>query len=197
LHRFLPRFRLASLIWASLVAAILMMWHRDRQALIAKYTVSSRNAWSIDQVLGRPNTTGAGDIPTAWASALQDSGPEWIIAEFPKSIDVTSIVVHETYNPGALVRIDSVSAAGAKTKLWSGIDPTPPGAPRGVSTITLPRPVRTRRIQLYLDSVAVPGWNEIDAIGIQDATGRTYWASGAWAGSSYGKNRPAPTWFWP
>ena len=110
-----------------------------------------------------------------------------------RSIDVLMLFILVI----ARIRIDTVAASGSCTKIWSGIDPTPPVAGRGISTFSLAKPVRTRRIKLYLDSGAFPGWNEIDAISIRDAQGRARWASAAWASSSYGRNRAAPSWFWP
>ena len=42
------------------------------------------------------------------------------------------------------------------------------------------------RVKLYLDSAAVPGWNEIDAVGLVSRDGATLCASSATASSFYG-----------
>ena len=44
-------------------------------------------------------------------------------------------------------------------------------------------PVKT--IKVYIDSPAVPGWNEIDAVGLRDAEGKTAWAKTVEASSTY------------
>ena len=41
------------------------------------------------------------------------------------------------------------------------------------------------RIRIYLDSPKVPGWNEIDAVGLVDEKGTTHWAASARASSTY------------
>jgi hypothetical protein len=187
-------------MWLSLISALLMTWYRDRQSLLQQIAIrtgiSSAN-WSIDQLLGVPNTPGPGDQPTAWASQSQDSANEWLIVEFPWSSNLAKVEVVETYNPGAVRRICSVSAAGYETELWKGIDPTPVTAAMGRSIIPIPKGTWTRRVKVYLDSPAVPGWNEIDAIALHDRDGTVQWANHAWASTSYGDNRQSPRWFWP
>src|SRR5688572_11549360 len=47
---------------------------------------STRNvpSWSILQAVGPPDTPGAGDIVTAWASAQPDSQKEWLIFDYER-----------------------------------------------------------------------------------------------------------------
>jgi hypothetical protein len=193
------RFRLATLFWLLLLTAVLASWYRDRQQLIAQLGLGdpSYPSWSIDQLLGAPNTFAAGDISTAWAPKNQDEPNQWVIVEFPHRITSSAVVIHETYNPGAVVRIDAVNANGRTHCLWQGIDPTPSTSAMGVSRIALPPDTKTRRLKIYLNCDDVPGWNEIDAVGLIDAQGITHWATNSWASSSYGDNRDAPTWYWP
>jgi len=42
-----------------------------------------------------------------------------------------------------------------------------------------------KRIRIYLDSPKIAGWNEIDAVGLVDVTGKTSWAASAIASSTY------------
>jgi hypothetical protein len=44
---------------------------------------------------------------------------------------------------------------------------------------------KTNRVKLYLDSKGVPGWNEIDAVGLRESGGKTHWATSADASSTY------------
>jgi hypothetical protein len=90
-----------------------------------------------------------------------------------------------------------VSATGHETELWKGVDPTPVTAAMGRSIIPIPQGTWTRRIKIYLDSAAVPGWNEIDAVAMHDRDGSIQWARNAWASTSFGENREMPRWFWP
>jgi hypothetical protein len=47
-------------------------------------------------------------------------------------------------------------------------------------------------IKLYLDSVKVAGWNEIDAVGLVDEEGKTHWATSATASSTYADTLTQP-----
>lgn len=146
----------------------------------------AKRAWGPEQVTGPPDTPGAGDIQTAWASATEDGQDEWLELEYAEVIEPAVIIVHETYNPGALYRVTAFTAGGMQGELWTGKDPTPVGADRGVSQIKVEPILKTNRIRIYLKSKDVPGWNEIDAVGIKDTAGKTHWAVKATASSTYG-----------
>src|SRR5258706_4941374 len=149
---------------------------------------STRNvpAWSVLQAVGPPDTPGAGGIVTASASATTDSQKEWLILDYERPVVPTQIDVHESYNPGALERVSIFNDAGEEVTIWNGVDPTPPGTPRGVSSIPVSANFKTSRVKIYLDSPRVPGWNEIDTVGLEDNAGNTFWPINASATSSYG-----------
>ncbi|MCG8650972.1 MAG: hypothetical protein MI861_14125 [Pirellulales bacterium] len=198
--RWRPHLRLRDMFWLSLLAAVLMTWYRDRQALLSQMNESLGRPgvnWSVLQATGAPDTPVPGDQVTAWASETRDDAPEWLILEFPWRSNLAKVEIVETYNPGAVRRICSVSSSGAETELWKGIDPTPTTAAMGRSIIKIPRGTRTRRIKIYLDSKTVPGWNEIDAVALHDVNGSVQWATNAWASSAFGENQDLPRWFWP
>jgi len=148
--------------------------------------------WSILQAVGPPDTPGAGDIVTAWASATTDSQKEWLILEYEKPVIATQIDVHESYNPGALERVSIFNDAGEEVTVWQGADPTAPGSLRGVSSVPVSVNFKTSRVKIYLDSPRVPGWNEIDTVGLEDNAGNTFWPINASASSSYGSAPSAP-----
>jgi hypothetical protein len=89
------------------------------------------------------------------------------------------------YNPGAVFKVLGYTASGMEAELWAGKDPTPRDAARGVSEIALKGKLETKRIRLQIKSKDVPGWNEIDAVGLKDAKGKVHWAVGAKASSTY------------
>jgi len=142
-------------------------------------------SWGPEQATGPPNTPGAGDFRSAWASLTPDGQDEWLLLEYAEPVVPAAILVHETYNPGALVRVTVFELDGKEVEVWKGKDPTAQGAGRGVSEITVDVPFKTNRVKIYLDSKAVVGWNEIDAVGVRDAGGKTHWATGADASSTY------------
>ncbi|HEV3256954.1 MAG TPA: hypothetical protein VG013_08760 [Gemmataceae bacterium] len=143
-----------------------------------------RRPWGPEQVTGEPDTSEAGDIQTAWASASQDDQDEWLMVEYDEPIVPTAVDVYETFNPGALYRITVFKLNGEEVEVWKGDDPTTAGSDKGVSQVPIKVNFKTNRVKLYLASKAVAGWNEIDAVGLHDKT-RTYWAVAAEASSTY------------
>jgi hypothetical protein len=141
--------------------------------------------WEPTQVIGAPDTLEAGDIPTAWASQTPDSQREWVDVTFDAPQKAAALLVYESYNPGALDRVTVYSADGREAEGWVGVDPTKPTEASGVSAISIKAPFEVARARLHLNSPAVAGWNEIDAVGLVDASGKTHWATGASASSTY------------
>ncbi len=182
--RRLLQFRLTTLLWMVVVISILFAWRRDRQLLIEQFRNREAN-WGTDQVIGEPDTPGYGDIPTAWASATQDGQKEWLVLKYDKRVTPKHILIHESYNPGAVYQVGAFDRLGIEHVVWKGIDPTPQGSNRGVSKIPIPAKFKTNRIKVYINSPMVPGWNEIDAVGLVDTWGGKQWASDATASSSY------------
>lgn len=150
-------------------------------------------SWGSEQATGAPDTEGAGDISTAWASQTPDGQPEWLELTFEKTVKPVEVHVVETYNPGALFKITATSASGMEAVLWKGEDPTRPDVAerRGTSVVKVRAALETNRIRIHLASDKVPGWNEIDAVGIKDEDGTLQWAVSATASSEYaGGNGP-------
>jgi Protein of unknown function (DUF2721) len=204
IFRPLGQFSITSMLWMSLVAALAILWIRDHSELtrLTKGPTVGNPSWSVEQILGPPNTPGIGDYPTAWASKTQDNQREWVIVEFARSVPVDQMAIYETLNPGAIVKVSTVSATGAEQVVWDGILPTvslgssAPGSAQQMN-IKFKQPVDSRRFKIEIDSPSVRGWNEIDAVSISDAAGNIQWASDAWASSSFGANQEAPSWYWP
>lgn len=142
-------------------------------------------SWGPEQATGEPDTDGPGDITTTWASRTQDEQDEWLELEFDQAFQPTGVIVHETFNPGALNRITMFQANSEEADAWRGTDPTPRTSEHGVSLIPVNGAFETKKIRLYLASKDVPGWNEIDAVGLIDSRGKTHWAVSATASSTY------------
>jgi hypothetical protein len=184
----LIKFRISTIMLLTAIVALALAWRRDHNKL-ASIVAPKQNmtgSWGINQVTGPPDTPGSGDIATAWASASQDDSSEWLELEYDESVVPTAILVHESYNPGALTKITHVSFWGYETTLWEGADPTPVTAGRGVSRVPVSADFKTGHIKLYFDSPKVPGWNEIDAVGIEHGNNQVIWAKSAKASSVWG-----------
>jgi hypothetical protein len=151
-------------------------------------------AWGPEQATGAPDTwPNAGDLTTAWASATPDGQREWLELTYDAPIRPAAVLVYETYNPGAVDRVTGYDPNGREVELWSGADPKPPGSEKGISVIPLHPDFDVSRIRVYFDSPKVPGWNELDAVGLLDATGKTHWATAATASSTYADRGGATT----
>ena len=126
-------------------------------------TEYGQSSWAALQATGEPNTPRAGDCSTAWASQAPDGDTEWLAVTFDIPVMPAMIRVHETYNAGSITKVEAKDATGAWRTLWEG-------AARACETprwfeVAVPKGIwTTREIRLTLDSDAVPGWNEIDAV---------------------------------
>ncbi|MEE8143683.1 MAG: discoidin domain-containing protein, partial [Planctomycetota bacterium] len=145
---------------------------------------SSPNApsWSVEQALGPPDTATAGDHATAWASLQPDAGAEWLEVDFDETVVPDSVLIRETYNPGAVTEIEVMAPGGQFRRIWSGSDPTEQ-AP-GDFIVDYPFSFAARTVRVHLDTTRVKGWNEIDAIGLIVAD-RMVWAEAGNASSTY------------
>lgn len=153
---------------------------------------ANKRAWGPEQAVGPPDTSGAGDIQSAWASLTQDGQKEWLICEYSEPVLATAIMVHETYNPGSLEKVSVFDQDGQEQEVWTGTDPTPRTAARGVSIIPIKTKFNVQKIKLYFDSPAVPGWNEIDAIGLRSKDDNMQWAAKIIASTTYAEQIVEP-----
>ncbi len=125
-----------------------------------------RNAAS--QALGAPDVYPSyGDRPEAWAPLARDAGAEHIELSFSAPVRASAVVIVETYNPGALMRIDDISPGRPAALLWQGRTDAAVG-PR-VLSLELPAPREISALRVVLDTTRVSGWNEIDAVGLVPA----------------------------
>lgn len=147
-----------------------------------------KRAWGPEQATGPPDTHQAGDIQTAWASRTPDDQDEWLLLEYAEPVAAEAVLVYETYNPGALNRVTVFRLDGEEVEVWKGVDPTPRNSGKGVSEIKFRVPFKTNRVRIHLESTKVPGWNEIDAVGLRDGAGTVHWAVSADASSTYAQD---------
>ncbi|MGE3807083.1 MAG: hypothetical protein AB7K24_20665 [Gemmataceae bacterium] len=158
-------------------------WYIWRETA-GEQTVKRR--YGPEQAAGPPDTPRAGDLATAWASRTADGEDEWLLLEYAEPVVPAAVMVHETYNPGALYRVCVYKLDGTEVEVWKGKDPTPPGSGSGISEIPIKVNFKINRVKIFFDSKAVPGWNEIDAVGLRDAADKTHWAETVDSSSAYG-----------
>ncbi len=156
---------------------------RWADSVIAYSTQYDSVDWSAHQALDAPNTyPDYGDIETAWTSEFQDGGREFLeLGFFENPQPVAAIAIFETYKPGF---VDTVYVKNDFTGLWEVVFYDSAKAAGDTSRINIINFTRTSfnvfAIRIAMDMAAVPGWNEIDAVGISpdpipDYTDRDYW----------------------
>jgi hypothetical protein len=150
-----------------------------------------KRSWGTEQALGEPDTMMAGDIETAWASQSADEEREWLIVGYEQAVMPKALAIHETYNPGAVDKVTVFGPDGNEVLAWEGDDPTPQGSGKGISVIPLKVDFEVQRLKIYVNSPAVSGWNEIDAVALTSSTGEVQWAVEAEASSTYA-SQPVP-----
>ncbi|MBN1284419.1 MAG: hypothetical protein JXB47_03395 [Anaerolineae bacterium] len=120
--------------------------------------------WGAMQATGAPDVSSCGDIQQAWASS-QATGADWLRLEYAQAVQPTQINIYQTYNPGAVVKVEVVGEDGSAIALPDSADPPGNTPCPGVFTVdiaeTLP-PVNT--VIVHLDQTITGDWNEIDAV---------------------------------
>jgi len=161
----------------------------DRAGAIQISSIRIKGAnWSPQQAAGRPDTPSLGDQTSAWASQTPDGGTEWLILSYAKAVVPKELDVYESYSPGALFKVTAFDESDHETEAWSGNDPsagTYNGGATPISRIPLSVKFATRKIKIYLASDKLPGWNEIDAVGLVAENGDRQWARSVQASSTY------------
>jgi hypothetical protein len=133
------------------------------RAMSSQYTASS---WSAERALGAPDVyPQSGDNQNAWASLEADAKSEFLEVGFDQPHRLRGIDVFETLNPGAVDHVEIITADGKRTTIYDGAAHAMGQAAfdRRIDFACTDQPVVGVRVTLA--SAAVPGWNEIDAIG--------------------------------
>ncbi len=145
----------AGVVWADRVLGYSTQFRDDRNAAA--------------KALGPPDVfPGSGDLKDAWAPRPTDHGTEHIEVAFPGPVRASAVVIVETFNPGAVARVDDITPGREPLVLWRGRC-SPHQAPHVLSVEIGDRELSAVRI--VLDTARIPGWNEIDAIGLVPLTG--------------------------
>jgi len=149
-------------------------WASSVRAVSTEYSTTS---WSAQQVLGPPDVfPAAGDNPRAWASRDADAPTEFIEVGFAQPTAMRELQIFETYNPGAISSVETIGPSGKRTTYYACSGQFTTGACAGpavraagagaqISRVALTCGEPIVAVRVTLASGAVPGWNELDAIG--------------------------------
>jgi hypothetical protein len=149
-----------------------------------------KRPYGNEQLTGPPDVLAGGDNGAAWCSQTADDQDEWLLLEYPEPIMATAVLIHANYNPGSVARVTVFKLDGTEVEVWKGEDPTPIDSQHGVSVIPFKVDFKITRVKVYLNSIDTPSWNEIDTVGLRDASGELHWPSAAEASSTYATDAP-------
>lgn len=134
---------------------------------VVSYSSQSGNKiYSANQILGKPNSLHHEESKVAWMPGRANAGLESITVSYNKSIIPKSIIVHENLNPGSIFQV----IVSNNEKEWVVFENKKPGSlpKKATSNIfqveKLKEPIN--KVTLVLNTAAVFGFNQIDAIGI-------------------------------
>ncbi|ACT96307.1 OmpA family protein [Dyadobacter fermentans] len=129
------------------------------------------HAYRSKQILGVPSKLpDFGNSPCAWSPADPDGrNEEWIKVGFAKSIALKQIAIAENFNPGAIARVYAYDAAGKEYLVLE--NPAAQQAVKGRMLRIFPtQNIQANAVKVVLQPNKVPGFNQIDAIGISSET---------------------------
>ena len=146
----------------ALTATSKPLWATTIRGFSTQY---SPDDWSARRVLGEPDVfPGAGDNVNAWASESADDRAEWLEVGFEKARSISAVEIYETFNPGAVGRVELITTSGKRIEVAVDRQPSGESARRIAPVACTSEPIAAVRV--HVDSKAVAGWNEIDAIGV-------------------------------
>lgn len=142
-----------------------MVWADKVITYSTKYNSGTMD-YAPEQATGAPDVYPAsGDEPKAWATSAIDDKDEFITVGFTTPQAGGTVWVYETYNPGAVKTITVTDATGDHV-IYTNATPKPIGQCSHIVSAATSGCSPISKIRVDLDSVAVGGYNEIDAIGI-------------------------------
>jgi outer membrane protein OmpA-like peptidoglycan-associated protein len=136
---------------------------------VSSQKAEGKEAFSPEKVLGEPNAQPLGQINNdAWIPKKEGAN-EFIEVRYGKSIIAKQVTVVENFNPGSITKIELVDTRGTKHQVYENKSPGPiPETFRSLSVTFAAGTYRTVGVVVSMNTKAVEGVNQIDAIGIAD-----------------------------
>jgi hypothetical protein len=123
-------------------------------------------SWAPEQMTGKPNVEHYADDGKAWAPQDQDKGLEWVKLTYSKAVNATEVRVRQSFNPGAIIKVELIDENGKSHTVWEGVDKTKYERDKIQYFFAKfdETPYKTKTVKITLATNSVPGWNEIDAV---------------------------------
>ena len=122
--------------------------------------------FSARQASGPPNVSNYGHHGEAWSAQVATRKEEWLKVIFATPTRASAVRVRQTFNPGAIVKVEAFAVDGRSEVVWSGHDTIAQSANRVEWFVAsfAPPPFPVSAIQFTFDTTAWPGADEIDAV---------------------------------
>ena len=143
-----------------------MQWASE---VVDKSSQYGNEVYSAQQALGIPNAiNGNSTEMMAWAPGREESSlGEHLHVRYTVSMRIRQIVVSESKNPGAIRRITLFDDNRKRHVIYENFNPAPTGKATQFFSHTFPlTEYKVSEVLIELKTSAVPGSNNIDAIGI-------------------------------
>lgn len=128
--------------------------------------------YKAEQALGKYDKLPAyGQSPCAWSPAkMNNPDGEWIKVGFEKPMKINQIIIAENFNPGAISKIALYDIIDKEYVIFNNLNVAPLNAKARMFSLMHKTDFEVRAIKIYLSTAKVPGFNQIDAIGITTST---------------------------
>jgi outer membrane protein OmpA-like peptidoglycan-associated protein len=144
-------------VWAAKITAV------------SSQKAEGKEAFSPEKVLGEPNAQPLGQVSNEAWIPRKESNDEFIEVRFGKSLIAKQVTVVENFNPGSVSKIELVDTRGQLHEVYTNDSPGPiPEQFRSLQITFAAGTYRTIGVVVSMNTKAVNGVNQIDAIGIAD-----------------------------
>lgn len=140
--------------------------------VLGKSSEYADKQYSANQVLGQPNVLPTfRDSPCAWSPFKeQNREDEWITVEYKRPMMIRQVAIAESHNPGAVSRVYLYDTEDKEYLVYKNDAPRAlPEKGRMLNVMFARTTYRVKAVKVVLNTLGMPGWNHIDAIGIADA----------------------------
>ncbi len=158
-----------SLILVTFNSNAQVQWANEVVAFSSQNTSLIKQQSKASQVLGKPNKLPSfGSSFVAWSPETDERGEEFITVSFAKAIKIQQVAVGESFNAGSITKITGFDSLGISYILYTNSLPksVPENEGRMFNCYFELTEKTIKRIRVDLNTAAVSGSNQIDAIGI-------------------------------
>jgi OOP family OmpA-OmpF porin len=147
-----------------------VQWASELLSFSSQFSVKE---YSAAQVLGKPNKCpSSGDSPCAWlpkSDGRFGGGEEHIKVGYAKPMAIQQVGIAENSSPGAVQQVILYDLQDKPHRVYYG-DPAASGQQSRIMHVFFVKTdYKVKAVELVLQCGKVPGYNEIDAIGISDS----------------------------